>query len=164
MLVHFLKTPSVLGVTHVKRFKNRNLFCVLYRNVYFETLCAARSSSRITQQEVVSPGPSVCHNTSQLAVVIEHNTIWARALTSIKNGAISHDGELVVGSSTIEGETLVVVLRVGVAVPSDSLPALLVLAPSLLRIVDGVGVVGVVAAGCATRLAFRRLERMLGQR
>lgn len=98
------------------------------------------------------------HDTRQLAVIVENDTVRPRSLTSVKDSAVGHDGEFVVRGRRHEREVLVIVLRMRVVITTDGLSVILVLAAGLLRVVNGVGVVVIIAAACAVRLAFHLLH------
>lgn len=93
------------------------------------------------------------HRASQVAILIKNDTIRTRALAAIKLGPISHDWEFQIGWRHSEGEVLVVVFSVRIAVAADGFAALVVAAARVHGVVDVVLGVAVVAADSTVGLS-----------
>jgi hypothetical protein len=93
------------------------------------------------------------HRASQVAVLIENNTVGTRTLATIKLGPISHDRELQIGRRDSEWKPLVVVFGVRVVVPADGFAILVITAARVHRIVDVILRITVITADGAVGLA-----------
>jgi hypothetical protein len=97
------------------------------------------------------------HGTSQVAVLVENNTIRARALATIKLGSICHNWKLQIGWWDSEWKTLIIVLGVRIAVAPDGLTVLVVSTARAHRIVDVILGIVVIAAGSTVGLACENI-------
>jgi hypothetical protein len=107
----------------------------------------------VAQLEVIPASTSMRHRASQVAILIKNDTIGTRALAAIKLGPISHDREFQIGRRHGEGEILVVVFGVRIAVAADGFAVFVVAAARVHGVVDVVLGVAVVAADGTVGLA-----------
>jgi hypothetical protein len=119
----------------------------IYNHVFTHTSVIA------TQLEVVPASTSVRHGASQIAVLIENNTIRTGAFAAIKLSPISHDRELQVGRWDGERKALIVVLGMRIVVAADGLAVLVVAAARVHSVVDIILGITVVAADGTVGLA-----------